>query len=105
MDKKLMGLWIMYYEVQLLLREGLSYAAISGALVLNPRTVRKYAVMTEDGYSCFLASRATRSKVLDTYEEFVKAKLQAHPSVKTAQMHDWLKEHHPDFPKVPPKTV
>jgi len=105
MDKKIMGLWIMYYEVQRLLREGLSYAAISAALVLNPRTVRKYAGMTEDTYSFFLAGRATRSKVLDAYEEFVKNKLMAHPSVKTAQMHDWLKEHYPEFPKVPPKTV
>jgi hypothetical protein len=104
MDKKQMGLWIMFYEVQKLIRDGLSYAAIGAALVIDPRTVSKYALMSEETYALFLAGKETRSKILQPYEEFVKCKLQAHPSVKTAQMHDWLKEHYPDFPKVPPKT-
>jgi hypothetical protein len=43
MDKKTMGNWIMYYEVQRLLRDGFSKSADSKWLVLNPRTVSKYA--------------------------------------------------------------
>jgi hypothetical protein len=105
MDKKIMGLWIMFYEVQKLIRDGLSYAAIGSALALDPRTVSKYALMSEEKYALFLAGKETRTKILNPYEDFVKIKLQAHPSVKTAQMHDWLKEHYADFPKVPPKTV
>jgi hypothetical protein len=91
MDKKIMGLWIMFYEVQKLIRDGLSYAAIGAALVLDPRTVSKYALMSEEEYALFLAAKETRTKILHPYEDFVKVKLQAHPSVRTAQMHDWLK--------------
>jgi transposase len=105
MDKKTMGNWIMYYEIQRLLRDGYSKAAISKTLGLNPRTVSRYASMTEAAYEAFLISKETRTRLLSPYEDFVKSKLQAHPSVSAAQMHDWLKEHYPAFPDTPPKTV
>ncbi|MGZ3808533.1 MAG: hypothetical protein ACXVCE_10630 [Bacteriovorax sp.] len=105
MDKKTMENWIMYYEVQRLLREGLSKASISKMLGLNPRTVKKYGALSEEDYEAFLVGKETRSRLLSPCEDFVKLKLQAHPSVKAAQMHDWLKEHHADFPLTPPKTV
>ena len=44
-------------------------------------------------------------KLLSPYETFIRQKLQAHPGVSAAQMHDWLKEYHPDFPHTAPKTV
>ncbi len=100
-----MGNWIMYYEVQRLVREGFSKAAISKYLVLNQRTVRKYAGMSEAEYETFLLGKESRKRLLSPYEAFVRAKLQAHPSVKAAQLHDWLKEHYADFPLLPPKTV
>lgn len=100
-----MGNWIMYYEIQRLVREGLSKAAISKTLGINPRTVSKYASLTEAEYEAFLIGKETRSRLLGPYEDFVKSKLQAHPSVSAAQMHDWLKEHYPNFPPTPAKTV
>ena len=68
-----MGNWIMYYEVQKLLREGFSKSAISKALVMNPRTVLKYASMNEEAYEAFLLSKETRNKLLSSYEDFVRA--------------------------------
>lgn len=105
MDKKAIGDWIMYHEVHRLLREGHSYSAIASLFVMNRRTVVKYAGMTEAEYEAFLISKDTRSKVLGVYETFVRDRLMAHPATSAAQMHDWLKEHHPDFPRVSPKTV
>ena len=39
MDKKTIGDWIIYYEVQRLHKEGLSYRTIAQTLVMNRRTV------------------------------------------------------------------
>ena len=74
MDAKTTGHWIMYYEVQRLHREGLSYRAIAKAFAMNRRTVIKYLAMSE-------------------------------PAASAAQVHDWLKEHHRDFPLMSAKTV
>lgn len=105
MDKKTIGDWIMYHEVHRLLREGVSYSAIASLFVMNRRTVVKYAGMTEAEYEAFLIKKDTRTKLLDVYEAFVRDRLMAHPAASAAQMHDWLKEHHKDFPKVSPKTI
>jgi hypothetical protein len=40
MDKKMIGDWIMYHEVQRLIREKLSFTAIGKALVIDRRTVK-----------------------------------------------------------------
>ena len=88
----------MYYEVQRLHREGLSYRSITKALALNRRTVIKYLTLTEAEYETFLNKKDSRGKLLDVYEPFVKTRLQAHPAASAAQVHDWLKEHHPQFP-------
>lgn len=105
MDKKTIGDWIMYHEVQRLIREGLSFAAIGKALVMDRRTVKRYSRMSEAGYASFLESKEIRDKLLTPYESFVHDKLSAHPAVSAAQMHDWLKEYHPDFVHIAPKTV
>jgi len=105
MDKKTIGDWIMYHEVHRLLREGVSYSAIASLFVMNRRTVVKYAGMTEAEYEAFLIKKDTRTKLLDVYEAFVRDRLMAHPAASAAQMHDWLKEHHPAFPKISPKTI
>jgi transposase len=105
MDKKTIGDWIMYYEVQRLHREGLSYQAIANTLVLNRRTVGKYLAMSEAEYEAFLEKKDTRVKLLDSFELFVKDKLTAHPAASAAQVHDWLKEHHKRFPSISAKTV
>jgi len=46
-----------------------------------------------------------RGKLLDFFKCFVKTKLTAHPAASKAQVHDWLKEHHKDFPPISAKTV
>jgi hypothetical protein len=105
MDKKTIGDWIMYHEVQRLIREGLSFTAIGKALVMDRRTVKRYSRMSEADYASFLVSKEIRDKMLTPYESFVHDKLMAHPAVSAAQMHDWLKEHHPGFVDTAPKTV
>ncbi len=105
MDKKTIGDWIMYYEVQRLRREGLSYPSIAKALVMNRRTVVKYAAMSEAEYEAFLTKKDSRSKILGSFESFVKDRLKAHPAASAAQVHDWLKEHHKCFPSISAKTV
>lgn len=105
MDKKTIGNWIMYYEVQRLIRAGLSFAAVGKALVMDQRTVKRYSRMSEEEYASFLESKEIRDKLLTPYESFVHDKLLAHPAVSAAQMHDWLKEYHPDLAHTSPKTV
>jgi transposase len=105
MDKKTIGDWIMYYEVQRLQREGLSYRAIAEALVMNRRTVIKYSAMNQAEYEAFLLKKDCRVKLLDAYESFIKDRLQAHPAASAAQVNDWLKEHHKDFPYISAKTI
>ncbi|MEP7111220.1 MAG: IS21 family transposase [Ferruginibacter sp.] len=105
MDKKTIGDWIMYYEVQKLHRDGLSCRAIARALVLNRRTVVKYLAMSEAEYEGFLGEKDSRAKILNSFEPFVKDRLLAHPAASAAQVHDWLKEHHKRFPLISAKTV
>ncbi len=105
MDKKLIGNWIMYHEVQRLSREGLSHTAIGKALAMDRRTVTRYARMSESDYTAFLERKEIRDKLLTPYEAFIHNKLIAHPAVSAAQMHDWLKEYYPDFVHTAPKTV
>jgi transposase len=105
MDKKTIGNWIMYHEVQRLIREGLSLASIGKALVMDQRTVKRYSLMSEAEYAFFLESKEIRDKLLTPYESFVRDKLMAHPGVSAAQMHDWLKEYHPDLVHTAAKTV
>ncbi len=95
----------MYYEVQRLQIEGLSHSAIAILLAMNRRTVVKYAAMSEAAYEAFLIKKDTRAKLLSAYEPFVKERLTAHPAASAAQVHDWIKEHHPTFPKISSRTV
>lgn len=105
MDKKTIGDWIMYHEVQQLIREKLRFTAIGKALAIDRRTVKRYTRMSEADYAAFLESKDIRDKLLSPYKSFVRDKLTAHPAVSAAQMHDWLKEYHPDFIPTPPKPV
>ena len=105
MDKKTIGDWIMYHEIQRLQRQGQSCPCIATALGLNRRTVVKYLAMSEAEYEGFLKKKDSRAKLLGFFESFVKDRLTAHPAASSAQVHDWLKEHHRGFPSVSPKTV
>jgi hypothetical protein len=94
-----------YFKIHQMDREGQSVSQISKFLVINWRTVKKYLAMSEQEYQDFLVKQSERKKGLLPYEGFVKDRLQRFQETPSAQMHDWLKEYHPDFPKVNPKTV
>src|SRR5690606_24197645 len=97
--------FIVYYEIHQLDRDDYSISQISKLLGLNRRTVKRYLAMTEQEYGAFLNRQSERKKELLPYEGFVRKRLEAYPETAAAQMHDWLKEHHAEFPKVDPKTV
>jgi len=105
MTKQDLNEWMMYHEIHKMKRVGFSTRKIGQELVLNFRTVKKYLDMSEDDFFRHLESKGQRYKILVPYEEFTKEKLNLYPETKSAQLHDWLKENHEDFPKVCPKTV
>jgi transposase len=94
-----------YFKIHQMERDGHSTSQISKHLSLNRRTVTKYLAMSEQEYEDFLSKQSERKKELLPYEAFVKDRLRLFQDTPCAQMHDWLKEYHPDFPKVNPKTV
>lgn len=95
----------MYFKIQEMYRDGFSTSQISQYLGINRRTVKKYLAMDEKEYESFLIKQSERKKDLEPYESFIKEKLDLFPETSSAQMHDWLKESHQDFPKSSPKTV
>ena len=94
-----------YFEIHRMHREGHSISKISEFLVLNRRTVSKYLSMSESEYEEFLTKQNNREKKLLRFEDFVRQRLEEFRNTPAAQMHDWLKEHHRDFPVVSQKTV
>jgi transposase len=105
MDKKDLNKWIMYHQIHHMQRQGCSILKISEELVLDRRTVKKYLSMSEEEYFNFIHRQKERYKILSPYEYFVKEKLEEFPETKSAQIHDWLKEHFKDFPNVASRTV
>ena len=105
MTSKDLNNWIMYHEIHHLERLGFSKSKIARHLEMDVRTVDKYLQMTEEGYENYLLRAGQRDKVLAPYEAFVKDRLCQFQDTSTAQIHDWLKEHHPDFSEVSPRTV
>lgn len=97
--------FIMYQQIHQLSAQGYSRVKISEITGLNRRTVSKYLSMTEKEFESFQDRLAARKKQLLPYEEFVKSKLGVYPDTSAAQMHDWLKEHFINLPKVNAKTV
>ncbi|GAJ21737.1 unnamed protein product, partial [marine sediment metagenome] len=62
-------------------------------------------IMSEEEFLEFKHDQDVRSKILDSYEDFVKTRLENFPEASAAQIHDWLKEHHSNFIAVSEKTV
>ena len=97
--------FMIYFEIHRLYREGFSIRQTSEELVLNRRTVSKYLSMSELEFEQMMIDQSERNKVLSPYESFVKSRLDKFRDTPAAQMHDWLKEHFKDLPKVSKKTV
>ena len=105
MNNKIEHRWIMYYEIQKQQWNGMTPSQIAEYLVLDTRTVKKYLAMSEKQYEASLESQSRRTKKLASYEDFVKGRIELCPDASSAQVHDWLKEHYPLFPKTSIKTV
>lgn len=97
--------FMIYFEIHRLDREGQSIRQIADFIVMDRRTVKKYLSMSEAEYEAFVSRQSERKKLLEPYEDFVRERLEQFRDTSAAQMHDWLKEHFTDFPKVSPKTV
>lgn len=96
---------MMYHLVKQMDYEGHSISKIAEHLGINWRTVKKMLSTNEQEFGQGLEKGRVKKRSLDAYEVFIKEKLTAFPDTSTAQMHDWLKECHPDFPPVSQKTV
>ena len=105
MKQKDLNNWIMYHEIHHLSRMGFSNRKTASYLGINARTVAKYLKMDEKAYEQHLLRSVQKSKLLDSYENFVHKKLSQYSDTSAAQMHDWLKESCPDSPSVTPRTV
>lgn len=94
-----------YHQVHQMEREGFSIQKIADYLGMDWRTAKRLLSLNEEQYFREQETPPGRKRTLELYEGFVKDKLLAHPATPAAQMHDWLKEHHPDFPVISQKTV
>jgi hypothetical protein len=97
--------WMMYHEICQRQRLGWKPPHIASFLNLDARTVKKYLAMTEDEYWAYRGRLEQRSRKLAIYEDFVVKRLTDCDEASAAQIHDWLKEKHPEFPDVDEKTV
>lgn len=105
MTSKDLNNWIMYHEIHQLARLGFKKAKIARYLVVDVRTVGKYLAMAEEDYERFLTGGTQRSRKLSEYEGFVRDRLIEFPDTSAAQMHDWLKEYHPNLPDITGRSV
>lgn len=94
-----------YHEVHRMGREGFSITKMAAYLGMNWRTAKRLLSLSEAEFDQELSKAKGRKKTLSSYTEFVRERLAAYPDTSAAQMHDWLKEHHRDFPKVSQKTI
>jgi transposase len=94
-----------YHQVHKMERDGFSIQRIADYLGMDWRTAKRLLSLNEQEYLLEQEMPTGRKSSLAVYEEFVKDKLQLHPGTPAAQMHDWLKERHQDFPVFNPKTV
>lgn len=78
---------------------------IANHLGLNFRTVRKYLNMSMEEYEKYAERYGQKPRTLEEYKDFIADRLRSFPDTSAAQMHDWLKEAHPFFPDVCPRTV
>lgn len=97
--------WIVYHELHRLARVGMKPSQIASYLVMDQRTIKKYLSMSEQEYLDYQGSLSYRLKKLKPYEDFVRERLEACQEASAAQVHDWIKECHPDFKEVSTKTV
>ena len=94
-----------YHSVHQMARDGHSLTRIADHFQMNWRTVKRLLSLPEQEFLSGLEKSPSKKRSLDSYEGFILEKLTLFPDTSAAQMHDWLKEHHADFPAVSQKTV
>jgi hypothetical protein len=97
--------WIMYHELHHRHRNGMTPPQIASFLGMDTRTVKKLLAMSEQEYLNIQQQLSARTKKLTPYEDYIKSRLELCLEASSAQVHDWLKEHYPDFPKVSIKSI
>jgi predicted transcriptional regulator len=96
---------MMYHLIHQMDHESHSITKIAETFGINWRTVKRLLSMTEQEYVYELENGQSRKRSLEPYEGFIKDKPGTFGDTSAAQLHDWLKEHHPGLPPVSQKTV
>lgn len=95
----------MYNEIHRNHFLGMTPSQIASSVGMDTRTVKKLLAMNEKEYWDYREQLLARTKKLAPYEEYIRSRLEMCREASSAQVHDWLKEHYPDFPKVSIKSV
>lgn len=82
-----------YNAIQQLKDQGFKKAAVARQLEINRRTVDRYWNMSVDEYEA-MRSEVRRKQALDEYQQTILNWLDEYPSMSSAQVCDWLKEHY-----------
>ena len=82
-----------YSQIQQLKEKGFRKTSVAKLLGINRRTANRYWDMLADEYE-INASNVCRKKALGEYEDIVLIWLKSYPSMSSAQICDWLKEHY-----------
>ena len=105
-EYKSLNRYIMYDTIHRLRHEEhQSIQQIADYLGINFRTARKYLDMDPKEFDRYSGRLNERDRILEPYRSFIVERLKLYQDTPAAQMHDWLKEHHPFFPDVSSKTV
>ncbi|WP_174876283.1 integrase [Syntrophomonas palmitatica] len=88
--------WPMYQELQQLKEMGLNKSQVQRKLSINWKTVDRYWEVMPDEFA-EIRRNNKRTRKLKKYEDQNVKWLQEHPDMSSAQIHDWLKEHYPDY--------
>ena len=82
-----------YNAIQQLKAKGFKKASVARQLDINRRTVNKYWDMSVDEYEA-RHSDVCRKQSMDAYQKAIIDWLTEYPSLSSAQICDWLKEHY-----------
>ena len=82
-----------YSQIQQLKEKGFRKTTVAKLLGINRRTVNRYWDMLADEYE-INASNICREKALGEFGGIVLKWLHSYPSMSSAQVCDWLKEHY-----------
>jgi len=88
--------WPMYQDLQQLKEMGFNKSQVQRKLGIDWKTVNRYWEVTPDEFA-EIRRNNKRIKKLEKYKDQIMRWLQEHPDMSSAQIHDWLKQHYPDY--------